>query len=313
MFTIGIDIGGMSIKLGLVNSNGDIVVKNKMKTADSPSKCISNMIEQIKDLLAIAKVDVREVNGIGIGCPGSVFSDIGVVDNLPNLDGWVNINLAEQLQKEFNLPVKISNDANVAILAEVKYGCAKNCDTAVMFTLGTGVGGGIVVDRKLVEGGWSHGAELGHTTLVLDGIECTCGRRGCVERYVSATALINQTKEQMLKDEASLMWKEVEEDINKVDGVTAFAAELKGDASAKLVIDNYVKYLSESVLNMLNVFRPEIFILGGGISGQGENLRRRVVEYLKKYSFGYPNAPKTEIKIASLGNDAGIIGASALI
>ena len=313
MFTIGIDIGGMSIKVGIVNDKGDIIVKNKKQTADIPSKCIFNMIEQINELLSLAEIDIKEIDGIGIGCPGSVFSDIGVVDNLPNLNGWVNVKIREELQKEFNVPIKISNDANVALLGELKYGNAKGCQNAVMFTLGTGVGGGVVVDGNLMEGGKSHGAELGHITLVLDGIECTCGRKGCVERYVSATALMEQTKEQMLKDKTSIMWEIVKGDIKLVDGLTAFSGEEKGDVSAKLVVDNYVKYLSESVLSMLNIFRPEVFILGGGVSGQGENLRKRVVEYLEKFSYGYPNAPKTEIKIASLGNDAGIIGASALI
>lgn len=313
MFSIGIDIGGMSIKVGLVSANGEILVKNKKQTANTPEKCISNMIEQIKKLLTETNVDISQISGIGIGCPGSVFSDTGIVDNLPNLNGWVDVKLKEELQKVFNLPIKISNDANVALLAEVKYGLAKDCQNAVMFTLGTGVGGGIVADGKLIEGGWSHGAELGHSTLVLDGLECTCGRRGCIERYVSATALMEQTKEQMLKDKNSLMWQQVNGDIESVDGLTAFECEKKGDLSAKIVVDNYVKYLSESILSMLNIFRPEIFILGGGVSGQGENLRKRVVGYLEKYSYGYPNAPKTEIKIASLGNDAGIIGASALI
>lgn len=313
MYTIGIDIGGITIKIGLVDQNGKIIDKNRSQTADTPKKCILNMVNQINELLLKNNLTVKDILGIGVGCPGSVFSDSGIVDVLTNVKGWVNINLRKELQKHFDLPIKIGNDANVATLAEVKYGSAKNVQNAVMFTLGTGVGGGMVVDGKLVEGGFSHGAELGHVTLVLNGLQCTCGRKGCVERYVSATALIEQTKAQMLIDKDSKMWQEVNGDIEKVNGLTAFTCELKGDKSAKIVVDNYISYLSESILNMLNIFRPEVFIIGGGVSGQGENLRCRVQEYLEKYSYGYPNAPKTEIVIATLGNDAGIIGASALI
>ncbi len=313
MYTIGIDIGGITIKIGLVDQNGKIIDKNRSQTADTPKKCISNMVNQINELLLRNNLTIKDILGIGVGCPGSVFSESGIVDVLTNVKGWVNINLRKELQKYFDVPVKISNDANVAILAEVKYGCAKNKQNAVMFTLGTGVGGGIVVDGKLVEGGFSHGAELGHITLILNGLQCTCGRKGCVEKYVSATALIEQTKTQMLIDKDSKMWQQVDGDIEKVDGLIAFTCELMGDKSAKLVVDNYIMYLSESILSMLNIFRPEVFIIGGGVSGQGENLRRRVVDYLEKYSYGYPNAPKTEIAIATLGNDAGIIGASSLI
>ena len=312
MFSIGIDIGGMSIKVGLVDANGTIVAKNVVKTAKTADICISNMVAQINQLLSDNNLIVRDFKGLGIGCPGAVSSDSGVVNFLPNL-GWINIPLRERLQNYFNLPIKISNDANVATLAEVLYGSAKEFSTAIMFTLGTGVGGGIVIDNKLYEGTNGRGAELGHCTLILNGKPCTCGRNGCVEAYVSATALIEQTKEAMLEDRSSILWQYSHGDINNVDGKMAFTAEKQGDVTAKKVIDNYVTYLSESILNMLNIFRPEAFILGGGISQQGENLTRRVTEYLEKFDYGYKFAPKTKVITASLGNDAGIIGASALV
>lgn len=312
MYTIGIDIGGMSIKFGLVDSFGKIIDKVVIKTPNTTTEGINAIISGIKELINKTEEQTTKIKGIGIGCPGAVDSKEGIIDVLPNL-GWESIAIAKILDKEFNLPVKISNDANVATLAEVKYGCAKQYETAVMFTLGTGVGGGIVIDGKLFEGGWSRGAELGHVTLFADGIECTCGRRGCIERYVSATALIEQTKTAMLNDKKSLMWDFVKGDIQKVDGRTAFECEKSGDKTATAVVDKYIEYLGESILSMLNIFRPEAFIIGGGISAQGNNLTDRLVKYCEKFEYGYHNSPVTQIITATLGNDAGIIGAAALI
>ena len=217
------------------------------------------------------------------------------------------------MQKTFDTTINLSNDANVAVLGEAVYGVAKEYDTVVMFTLGTGVGGGMIIDKKLFEGGWSRGAELGHTTLVLNGRPCTCGRSGCVETYVSATALIADTKTAMLNDKNSKMWEYVQNDINKVDGKTAFECSKLGDKTAIQVVDTYVMYLSESIMNMLNIFRPEAFLLGGGICNQGEYLTDKIVEYLEKFDYGYKFAPKTKILIATLKNGAGIIGAAALV
>jgi len=311
MYTIGVDIGGMSVKVGLVDENGKIISQCREKTAPTPDEVIFKMANQIKSLIEGASLSVKDIKGIGIGCPGAVTSETGMVAFLPNL-GWRDVAIAKELQKYIDLPVKISNDANVAALGEAIYGCAKDYDTSVMFTLGTGVGGGIIINKKLYEGGHSRGAELGHMTLVMDGEPCTCGRNGCIECYVSATALMKQTKEEMNKNPESLMWQIVGGDINKVDGKTAFDCAKKGDKSAITVRDNYVKYLSESILNMLNIFRPDAFILGGGVSLQGRELTDPVTEYCEKFNYGYEDAPKTKILTATLGNDAGIIGAAAL-
>ena len=312
MYAIGIDIGGMSIKIGVVDSDGKIIKQSRVKTAPTAELVVADMVEQINLLLDQLKIDIKSVKGIGIGCPGAVTSATGVVDFLPNL-GWDTVPLADMLKKHFNVEIKISNDANVAALAEAIYGCAKNYNTSVMFTLGTGVGGGIIIDKKLFEGGFSRGAELGHTTLFLDGEPCSCGRTGCVEAYASATALIKQTKSAMSADSASKMWEYVDGNIEKVDGRTAFECAKKGDKTALKVVDTYVYYLSESILNMLNIFRPDAFILGGGISAQGDYLIDKIKEYCEKFDYGYKRAPRTDILVATLGNDAGIIGAAALL
>ncbi len=313
MYTIGIDVGGMSIKVGLVDSDGVILEKNAVKTEQDPNLAVENMVKQIEQLLSNNGITAYDIDGIGIGCPGTVSNETGTVDVLSNLNKWTKYPIASNLKKYYDKPIVISNDANVATLAEVKYGVAKGFNNCVMLTMGTGVGGGIVINKKLYEGMDSKGAELGHVTLVMNGLPCSCGRNGCIERYVSATALMNQTKEAMLNDKNSLMWECVDGDINKVNGKIPFDCAKKGDKSAITVVDNYVAYLSESMMNYMNIFRPDVFILGGGVSNQGDYLVERVKGYCEKFDYGYPLAPRPEIKIAKFGNDAGIIGAAALL
>lgn len=313
MYAIGVDIGGMSIKVGLVDlEDGKIIIQNREKTCRTPEECVTKLKNQINTILNSQNLTVKDIKGIGMGCPGAVTPQTGMVEFLPNL-GWYSVPIADLIREEFDTDIRISNDANVATLGEVVYGVAKGCNTSVMFTLGTGVGGGIVIDQKVYEGEKGRGAELGHTTLMLNGAPCSCGRNGCVEAYCSATALIRQTKAAMEADRFSKMWPYVGNNIDNVDGTTAFECEKIGDRSAKKVVDNYIMYLSESIMNMLNIFRPEKFILGGGLSAQGENLTNRVTDYLERFEYGYKYAPKTEIVKARLGNNAGIIGAAALV
>ncbi|MBO7345479.1 MAG: ROK family protein [Clostridia bacterium] len=312
MFTIGVDIGGMSVKIGLVDDNGKIVEQLRVKTVRDANKGILDIIDSIKYLLSNNKIETNQLCGIGIGCPGAVKSEEGIIDYLPNL-GWDTIDVRTPIEKAFGVPVMVSNDANVAALGEVIYGSAKGCQTCVMFTIGTGVGGGMIINGKLFEGGFSRGGELGHMTLIMDGEDCSCGRKGCVECYTSATALIKQTKEEMKKNRYSMMWKFVDYDIKNVDGRTAFECSKLGDKSAIKVRDKYIEYLGESILNMFNIFRPEVFIIGGGISAQGEYLTNLLKGYCEKFDYGYKRSPRTEIITASLGNDAGIIGAAALL
>lgn len=312
MYSVGVDIGGMSIKVGIVDENGNIVIKDRVVTQRNSKLDIDNTANLILKLLKDKNLTVKDISGVGIGCPGAVNSVTGIVDFLPNLD-WHNVELVNKMKEKLDTKIIISNDANVAALGEVIYGCAKGYKTCVMFTLGTGVGGGIIIDGKLFEGNESKGAELGHTTLILDGELCGCGRRGCIEAYVSATALINQTKKAMNSDKNSKMWDFVGGDIEKVDGRTAFESAKLGDKTACDVRDTYVKYLAESMMSMFNIFRPEAFILGGGVSAQGDYLIDRVKEYCEKFDYGYKAAPIPEILVATLGNDAGIIGAAALV
>lgn len=311
-YSIGVDIGGMSIKTGVVDERGRILYKNVVATARDAEADIENTARGINELLKEAGLTLGDIKGIGLGCPGAISSESGVVDILPNL-GWENVPLVKEFKRRFDTEIRMSNDANVAALAEALHGAAKGYKNCIMLTLGTGVGGGIIINGKLYEGKEGKGAELGHATLVMDGYPCSCGRNGCIESYVSATALIRETREAMEADKSSSMWQAVGGDLEKVDGRTAFEEEKKGDASAKKVVDFYVKCLSESIMTMTNIFRPDVIILGGGVSKQGNNLTDRVRAYCEKFDYGYKGSPKPVIKCAELGNDAGIIGAAALV
>lgn len=312
MYTIGIDIGGMSIKGGVVDENGVILATDRVETLRNAEKDLNNIVSLVNGLLSKMKITIKDVKGVGIGCPGALNSESGIVEVLPNLN-WYNVEIVKILSGLLNTEVRITNDANAAALAEYKFGAAKNYGSCVMFTLGTGVGGAYIENGKILEGYLGKGSELGHATLVLDGIPCSCGRNGCIERYVSATALIEQTKAAMLNDKSSLLWKVVSGDIDKVEGRTVFTAVKEGDKTAESVLNTYIKYLSESMMTMMNIFRPQAFILGGGVSAAGKVLIDGIKNYCKKFYFGYKDAPIPDILIATLGNDAGIIGAASLL
>ena len=314
MYAIGVDIGGTGVKTGIVDEKGKILKKSYIPTSKSHDyrTIVEDIAKQISALFTEANLKEEDFCGIGIGCPGAVNSKKGTVDYSNNLE-WENVPLVSELNKYFRLPIKVSNDANVAALGETVFGAGKKYSDTVLITLGTGVGGGIVIDNQLFEGNESKGAELGHTVIVRNGEECTCGRKGCLEAYASATALIRDTKRAMQQDKSSMMWEFCSNDIDKVDGRTSFECAKQGDKSAKSVVENYIESLGEGIVNFVNVFRPQAIILGGGVCAQGEYLTKPLEKYVEKYAYGGEHAPKVEIVIASLGNDAGIIGASALI
>ena len=309
-YYVGIDLGGTFIKGGIVTSEGEILVKDKAPTqgelgAVAVSKNIANIIEA---LLEKAKLSKEQIVGIGMGAPGMIDSKSGEVVYSNNLD-WKHYPLAKDVSEMTGLPVKIANDANVAAFGEAKFGAAKGCDDVVMITLGTGVGGGVVVNGKIMEGNKSAGAELGHVVIEGDGKQCTCGRKGCLEAYASATALIRDTKEAMMAHPESLMWEVG--NLEEVDGKTAFAYREK-DATAKGVVDEYIRQLGFGIVNFANIFRPEKILLGGGVCAEGDNLLKPLQAIMDRDLFGGAMGPGVPIKVASLGNSAGILGAAAL-
>lgn len=312
MKIIGVDIGGTSIKTGVVNEKGEIISKFVIKIVKGEEQVytINKLADQINK--HISENNYNDIIGIGIGCPGAINSELGRCDYSPNLK-WENLNICQIISEKCNLPCKITNDANAAILGEVKFGIAKNYKNVVMLTLGTGVGGGLYLDDKLFEGNEGKGAELGHALFEYNGRLCGCGRKGCFEAYGSATALINDTKKMMEEHHDTKMWDFVEHDINKVDGRTAFETSKLGDEYAKKVVDQYTSFLAQGILSFVNVFRPQAIILGGGVCAQKDYLINPIKKILEKENYGLKNTPPVEILIAKLGNDAGILGAAALM
>lgn len=313
-YYIGIDLGGMSAKAGIMNADGEFLGTKRCFTDKdrSPEETAKDIAELATSLAAQTGVPLHEVVGIGIGSPGVIDSRNGIVVRWTNFN-WQGVRLAKMVRENSSLPVFVTNDANAAALGEAKFGSGTRFKSSVMITLGTGVGGGMIFDGKLFEGYRSAGAEIGHMVIEEGGILCTCGRRGCFEQYASATALIRDTKKAMLENRISLMWDIVGNNIDNVDGETAFLAAKQGDMSGTKVIKNYIWHLGEGIANIVNLLRPEAIILGGGISNQGDYLIRPLQKFVydKIYvDLGY--APLSIVK-ASLGNDAGIYGAIAYV
>lgn len=306
MSYIGIDIGGTNTKLGLVSNDGVVLSKNSLVTNKDFSAMIDALTSACKEFIKESK---DKVLGIGIGCPGLINSSSGVVEYSCNI-GWEGVSLKEALENKLNIEVRLSNDANVATLGETIYGAGVGHSNVIMLTLGTGVGGGIVVNKHIYDGNHGAGAELGHMVISMDGKKCSCGMCGCLETYASAKAFLKDTKEAMMLDSSSLMWQECGGDISKVNIFTAFNCAT--DKTAKNVVDNYIKYLGIGVLNYCNIFRPEVVILGGGMSHVGKPLLEKLEHYIKKNNYGYKRSPKVDIKLATLENDAGIVGGRAL-
>ena len=311
MIAIGIDIGGTSIKGAAVDSNGRVYESFSMPFTKSESG-----EETIKKLATLVKQYIKahdlenKIVGIGIGSPGTLDVEKGVVNYANNL-GWNELPVAKIMQKSLPYPIKLTNDANAACLGEAKFGAGKDYQTIIMLTLGTGVGGGIIINSQLFEGNQGKGGELGHMVVQIDGEPCTCGRRGCLETYASASALIRETKKAMKLNKQSLLWK-VCSDIDLVDGKVPFEAMKQGDKAATEVIDNYVKYLGEGILNFCNIFRPNAIVLSGGIANAGDCLFDRLNNYVKERNYGYKLTPEVKVVPAKLGYDSGKIGAAAL-
>ena len=309
-YSLGIDLGGTYIKGGIVDYLGNILVSDKVPTEreKGADRVALNIASLCKALLKKVNMTVSDIVGIGMGVPGMIDSAKGEVVYSNNL-GWEHFFISDEVKKQTGLPVKIANDANVAALGETKFGCGKDYNNTVMLTLGTGVGGGIIINGKLFEGNRSAGAELGHSVIVAGGEQCTCGRKGCLEAYASATALIRDTKRAMLADKNSKMWE-----IGTLDNVTGKTAfDYKDvDDTARKVVEGYIEKLGVGITNIANEFRPEAVILGGGVCAQGDNLIKPLQEFVNKEIFAGNKGPQVKILTATLGNNAGLLGATAL-
>ncbi len=309
-YYIGIDLGGTNIAAGVVDSQFNILVKTSTPTL-RPRLCAEickDMAKAAAEAVEKAGLTLDDIEAVGIGSPGTVNSETGIIEYSNNLD-FYNEPVAEYIKKELGKPVYVENDANAAAYGEFVAGSAKGTHNAVCITLGTGVGGGIIIDDKIYSGFNFAGAEIGHMVIEADGPECTCGRRGCFEVFSSATGLIRMTKEAMDADPASKMHEMMGD---HVSGRLAFNAMRAGDESAKKVVDKYIKYLAIGIANTINIFQPEVLCIGGGVCNEGDALMIPLRESVKEQVYSKRSANNTAIVRATLGNEAGIIGAAFL-
>ena len=306
-YGFGVDVGGTTIKMGFFETDGTLLDKWEIKTntANGGSEILPDIARSIDNKLAQEGISKSEVQGIGVGVPGPVKQD-AIVNRCVNL-GWGIVNVAEELGALTGLQVKVGNDANVAALGEMWQGGGKGCKDVVMVTLGTGVGGGIIVDGKIVAGFNGAGGEIGHITVNPDEIEaCNCGNYGCLEQYTSATGIVRMAKRKLAKSDD-------ETTLRKFDPLTAkdiFDEAKAGDEVAKELVDELGNILGATLAKIGCVVNPEVFVIGGGVSRAGEVL----IDYIKKYYVGKALWATKDVKfsLATLGNDAGIYGAAKL-
>jgi glucokinase len=310
-YCIGVDLGGTNIAVGLVNlATREIVKQHSVKTnAPRPCEEICKDINEVcKKLVSMHRITMNDVLWVGVATPGIVKD--GVVIAAFNL-GWENAPFARLIREATGRPAYIANDANAAAYAEAVWGSGAGANTLVAFTLGTGVGGGIVMGGKIFEGMNGFAAEMGHMVLDPEGVACACGKRGCIEAYCSATALIRETKRIMTLYPESSMWELVCGDIDRVSGKTPFRAWESGDRAASIVVNSFIDYLAVGVSNVINILQPDVVCIGGGISREGEVLLAPLRERVLHSSFGIDGL-RTNLVAATFRNDAGIIGAALL-
>lgn len=318
MYYIGVDLGGTNIAVGIADENYNLIVKGKTPTLATrgADAIVEDMANLAASLVKDAGLTFDDIASMGVAAPGAVDSDAGLVKCCNNV-AMFQYPIAEKLKSL--IPIKkvcLANDADAAAFAEAKIGAGKGCDDLIMITLGTGVGGGIVVNGKLYTGYNNMGGEIGHMTLSFGGRPCSCGRKGCFEAYSSATALIAMTKEKLEECENSgreTAMSALVAERGKVSGRTAFDAMRKGDEAAREVVDTYIAYLAAGITSLINIFQPRVLCIGGGVCGEGDTLLNPLKEIVDREQYGTDaHTDKTELKIAELGNDAGIIGAALI-
>jgi len=308
---VGIDLGGTLIKFGLVNKNGAILKRGQRETGVEKGRetVLSNLEEAIRE--TICEVPIPELGGIGIGTPGLVDRD-GVVFQAPNLPDWNNLPLAEIFRERFNLPVYVENDVNTITWGEYLFGSGKGYRTIVCITLGTGLGGGVVVDGKLLRGGNYSAVELGHITISARGPRCGCGNRGCVEAYVGSARIVKTTIRHIKKGARSIIPKMVGGDLKKITPKLISQAYQKGDWLAGHIWEEVGKAVGTMLADMVNIFNPEVIIIGGGVAQAGKPLFDAVERTIKERAF--PILSKgVKLLPASLGPESGIVAAASLI
>ena len=304
MYYIGIDLGGTNIAAGIVDETGAIVCQTSTPTLkERPiTEIMDDMTRLCFELCDESKISMDEIEAVGVGCPGSVDNENGIISYSNNIPMKM-VKMREYLENKLNKRVNLENDANAAAFGEYVIN-GNNAQSFLFITLGTGVGGGVILNGKIFRGFNGVASEAGHMTLVHGGEQCTCGKKGCWEAYASVTALINQTKRAIEENPDSSMCGD-----EKVTGRTSFDAAKAGDKTAKAVVEQYCKYVADGIVSLVNILEPQKVCIGGGISREGDYLLNPVREFVDKYEYN-KYCPKTVIETAKLFNEAGIIGAA---
>ncbi|MDL2288491.1 ROK family protein [Oscillospiraceae bacterium OttesenSCG-928-F05] len=311
-FRLGVDLGGSKIAAGVIDADYTIIGRAEAPTM--PEKGFSAVADAIAGVAEMAVVnaglDPRNFRTMGVGSPGVIDPENGVVVSAANLK-WDNVPLAATLSERTGMRVTVGNDANCAALGEVLAGSAAGKSSALMITLGTGIGGGLVLDRKIYAGFNGAAGEVGHVIISVDGRLCGCGRKGCWESYASVTGLLRTTREVMEKYPESILWNMVSGDLSKLNGLTPFDAMRANDPAAREIVSLYIKHLAAGLIGLISILQPEMVCIGGGISNEREYLLDPLQRLVDEANF-MPSVPQPVITRALLGNDAGIIGAAAL-
>ncbi|NLZ54617.1 MAG: ROK family protein [Thermoanaerobacteraceae bacterium] len=310
-FVIGLDLGGTKIATCLMDKSGSIVKKVTVPTLaiEGPDAVISRMKSSVYEVMKQANVKKKDIVAMGVGSPGPLDAKNGVIKNPPNLPGWVEVPLRDELYNEFKLPIIIENDANAAALGENLYGSGKGMKNFMYITISTGIGGGVVADGKLFKGANGNAVEIGHTTINFQGPLCGCGNKGCWEAYASGTALARFMREGIESGKTTII-KDIE-DVKNIKAEHVFAAAKQGDKFARELVDMEGYYLGVGLANMANSFNPDCIAMGGGITHEWDLFYDRMIEVMREKALK-ANVENLKVVKATLGSDVGVVGAAAV-
>ncbi len=314
-YSIGVDLGGTNIVSAIVNCQGKIVKSLKVPTLTERGKetTIKRIIGTIHENIIQSTIALDDIIGIGIGAPGPLDVKRGIINFAPNLPGWIDVPLRKKLENEFNMKVVLENDANAAAWGERCFGAGQGVNNLVCFTLGTGIGGGIIINGKIYHGNNYGAAELGHMTVNKDGPRCNCGNYGCLEAYSSATGIKNRIKNR-IKEGIKSEFLNFDDD-NLFESLrlkSIFKAARKGDRLTSDIVEEAISYLGIAIANIANILNPEMVVLVGGITNEGDKLLIPLRKEVKKRAF-YSNYKSLKIVIGKLAGNAGVLGAAALL
>ena len=313
-YRVGVDIGGTNVKIALVDKKGEILFSKTVPTRAEMGYeyTVGNIKQSIKELIEEAKIEKNAIEGIGFGFPGQIDCDNGIVRILPNIPGWINVPIADIMQKEFNVPVKVDNDVRCAALAELNYGAGSGCKNLICITIGTGIGSGLIVNGKLVRGASNAAGEIGHIKLSLhDGPICGCGDMGCMEAYASGPAIVAMAKEYVAGGK-STKFREIAGSVDAITPAIVARAAKEGDVVAQRIFQIMGEYIGTGLASVVNLLNPEKIVIGGGVADAGDILIEPLKSALKNRAMPIQGAA-VDIVPAQLGNTAGVIGASLLI